>query len=177
MIAVPAVLVLFLITQFLVVKQMDRDLRDLQLSFDTARPQQERARQLMTEFEAHRRIAAELQSWRDSRIAWHEQLSGILKGVPAGVQLQQLNISQRMAWNEEHLGTRTFAMTVRGRAVGDTAETDVRQLESELSAGSVFGQLMERVEVPQYGADASADASPGDRVFQMTCEYKARAIE
>jgi hypothetical protein len=177
LIVVPAALVLYLISQFLVVKQLDRDLRDLRLSFETAKPQQERARQLMTEFEAHRRIETELQGWRNSRIAWHEQLTGVLQEVPAGIQLEQLNISQRMALNEEQHGMRTFLLTMRGKAVGDTAEADVRRLESEFSDGPVFGQLTERVEVPQYGADMSSDASRNDRVFQMTCEYKARAIE
>lgn len=176
-ILVPVLLGILLMAQIVVVRQLRGELRDLTRSLESAKPQQERAKAFVTEFQSHRAILEELSAWTNSLISWHGQLSSIMAVIPTNMQLRSLAVSQTFQLDENATPVRLFTTTLNGRAVGDQAEGSVRLLENALRDGDPFRMFTTNVSVPLYGADESPTASRHDRVFEIASQYNPRAIK
>ncbi|MDA0577216.1 MAG: hypothetical protein O3B24_03860 [Verrucomicrobia bacterium] len=171
---VPLLLVGYLGAQFLWANQLRQDLEGLQQSLESAKPQQERAKALIAEFKSHKDIGQELKGWELTRVNWSDQLQGLMQIVPPNVQLSDLRVSQSIQLSKIEHPARLFALTLKGKAVGDDAERSVKRLENALQIEPVFTGLVQRVSIPVYGADTSPDAKRGDRVFAIACECNLR---
>ncbi|MDA0990999.1 MAG: hypothetical protein O3A51_09635, partial [Verrucomicrobia bacterium] len=163
--------------QFAVADGLRRELNDLTLSWETAQPQQEKARAMIEGFRVQGEIRKEMEGWAQSRLAWHEQLIGLLEITPENIQLQSLSINQVLRLFEESSPARYISMRLDGRAIGTEAERSVRALEQSLSTAPAYTSLIAKVSVPQYGADQSPGAKKEDRSFQIACEYAERQFE
>lgn len=175
-VVVPVVLAGLLTIQVLIVGQLGKELQGLKTSLDNAQPQQQKASELMTQFLAHKNILAEMDGWRSSRMAWSEQLEGLMRVVPDNIQLQRFSVSQTLQLSTADKPARSFSASLEGKAVTDDAEQSVRGLENALIHQPPFSPSTTNVLVPQYAADGSPSANRDDRVFQITCQYLQRTF-
>ena len=176
-ILIPLILVGLFVQQFLTAARLRREMENLSLTWDTARPQQEKARQMIEGFQAQGDIRKELQGWQLSRIRWNEQLIGLVRVVPENVQLFSFSMNQSQRLIEEKTPARAYTTSMRGKAVGPTAEMSIRALERRLASEPPFEDVVAAVTVPEYGADTSPGASRDDRVFRIDSRYEEQPFE
>jgi hypothetical protein len=175
-IVVPVILLGVLAAQLLFLSQLKQELANNQLSFENAQPQQEKAKVLIAEFQTHRDLQNEFAGWNHSRLAWSQQLLGLMSTVPTNIQLQEISSSQTLQLTNDK-PARLFVLNLRGKSVGAEAEQSVKHLESELLDAPPFHALTASVEVPVYGASAEPAADRDDRVFQIVCHYAQRVFQ
>lgn len=176
-VSVPIIIAILLAIQALYVGQLRRDLATVKLSRDSAGMQQNRARDLIKEFQSHRAIQEELSGWTNSRVAWHENLGVLMTVVPTNVQLRALNVGQTLQLREDQVPLRLFTLNLGGRAVGSGAEPSVRTLEDALRSTPPYSSMVTNLTVPLYGADTTAGAQRDDRVFEISCQFFPRAFQ
>lgn len=172
----PILLAGFVIMRTITVMKLRTQLRLFDDEWSLLSPKSERADELIKDFQRNEKLLLEMRGWENSRLAWHGQIDALIRAVPTQIQLQSLRVSQTLLL-EDKVPERQFTMAIRGRAVGVTAEQNVKRLERSLSSVETFAPVMREVDVPQYGADTSEDASKEDRVFLIQCDYKERPFE
>ena len=162
--------------QLFIVVGLRKQLNDLILDWEIKQPQSEKAITLTKEFESHKSILRELEGWKKSRIAWNDQISQIMKITPENIQLQTLTMHQVLSLYKKTSPARMYALSLAGKATGRTAEKSVRGFEQKLQSSSAFTGVVEKVTVPQYGEDPSADADRDDRIFQIETDYEVQTF-
>ncbi|MCE9614996.1 MAG: hypothetical protein K8T26_12010 [Lentisphaerae bacterium] len=175
-VVVPVILLGILAGQFLIVSQLNQELTGIKLTYDSALPQQEKAKALIAEFQTHRDLQAEFTGWSHSRMAWSEQLQGVMTVVPTNIHLQELTSAQTLQLTNDK-PARLFTLTMRGTAVSSEAEQSVKSLESRLITAPAFTSLTASVTVPVYGANTEPGANRDERVFQIVCQYAQRVFQ
>jgi hypothetical protein len=151
-----------------------RELRMLDARWQQMEPRTKDAAKLLSEFQANREVMKVLEGWRHARVAWHEQFAGIMRVVPAEVQLTHLSVASTIGAVSNKAPARVFAMTLQGRATGPEAELRVQEIEARLLSAAPFSSLTKKAEVTQFGSDTAPNANKDDRVFQILCTYAPR---
>lgn len=157
--------------------QLRDELSDIETDWDITKRRSDKAEELSQNFQVNRMIQSELKGWRNTHVDWHDQLTGILRHVPAEVQLTNLRISQLLQLMDERVPARIFTMTMKGRSVGASSEENVQHLEQRLRESEPFAALMKEVTVSSYGADLTEDADKDDRIFDIRCSYMEREFK
>jgi len=173
--AVALLLAAVLVWKFIRVQHEYRILSD---EWDMTEPQREAADTRLKAFQVNAAILQEIEGWEKARIAWHGQINGLIRAVPATVQLDTLRVNQNLQLTaNKNVPARAFVMDLRGKAVGGGAEESVRQFEQALENREPFKSAVDSVKVPVYAADPSKDADRNDRIFGITCSYKQKVFE
>ena len=174
----PAIVMLLVAIGVWSVIRVQHEYKMLNSEWELTEPQRKEADRQVVAFRVNVSILKEIEGWQKARIDWHQQLAGLLRLVPANVQLDTLRVSQNFQLvDDSEIPARVFVLDLRGKAVGENAEDSVRGVERNLASREPFSTAGESVKVPVYGADPSQDASDNDRVFGITCRYKNKAFE
>lgn len=140
------------------------------------KPRKEEAIRLTQQLNANRAMRDELAGWRATHVDWHRQLAVVHRHVPSSVQLTSLNLSQVLQTTNNVLA-RVFNLRIQGKAVGARADGDVDALKDGLRTDAALTNVHGRAEITMFAADASRDARPEDRVFQIDCRYEPRLFK
>lgn len=154
--------------------RLKSDLTSLETALAETEPAKAQAMTIADETVQTRAIYEEVNGWRQARIHWHAQLTGLLRHVPRTIQLHSLNIAQKLQVVEEEFPARVFTMTLSGKAVGRDAEKQVTELRQRLLNAACFDGAIEDVRVARFAADAGQNANKDDRVFELVCQYRPR---
>lgn len=117
----------------------------------------------------------EIRGWRDSRIAWGEQLGNLQPAVPAVIQLTDLRVSQTILSLANNQPGRAFEIRISGRTAAARSEANVVQFMEALKQPP-FAGVIKSVELPA-GSFRQDPASKTDRIFDIICKYVPRALE
>jgi hypothetical protein len=150
----------------------------LEARWEVSEPKQEHARKTSEQVNVHLKTLEELNAWKDSRIEWNKQLSAIAETTPDSVQLTALVVSQQFdADTPPSPPKRIFTMTINGKTSGEGAMDYIEILSKSLEHHKAMANLINSVDVTDYEADTSENASELDRVFQIDCAYKTQPPE
>ncbi len=147
---------------------------DLETQWKAAEPRKLSSLRYRQQLSANKKIMDELEGWQASQLAWHTQLIAVQQEIPDTVQLHRMLINQTLQLVNNRTPTRTFIMTIDGRAMGDTAETDIQSLKNHLEHADAFVGIVKEdgVRVPVYGADPTPGVNRADRIFKIQCMYE-----
>jgi hypothetical protein len=176
-IVVPVVIIVFMalqVTRLLAVKSEEKAVEARWL---TTEPLEKKAGELAGVRRANDALLAELEGWSKSRVRWNEQLVALMTVVPTNIQLTELRIGQTFQVIQDKVPARVFAMSLKGMAYGAEAESSVKKLEQIFSQDASFSNVIQKVEVPMYGAANTEGAGKDDRVFEIRCSYRERTFE
>ena len=174
----PAIAALLVAIGIWNVIRVQHEYKMLNSEWELTEPQRDAADRQLSAFQVNVRVLKEMEGWEKARIQWHSQLEGLVRVVPANVQLDSMRVSQNFQLvNDNKTQARVYSMEVRGKAIGQGAEDSVRQLERALANRQPFKSSIESVKVPVYGADPSTDADRNDRIFGIKCAYSHLAFQ
>jgi hypothetical protein len=160
---------------------LNSKLAALESEWKTVEPKKKAAEEMKQQLARNQKILDDLQSWKHARIPWNEQILGILRETPPGIQLSALRVSQMLEIVEKkNVPARNFTMVLDGRAQGASAEQDVQLLQRRLQQSPPFADAIRKedgVQVPKFAADPSPQAGKSDRVFQILSLYGPRTFE
>lgn len=173
-ITVPIIIIVMGLVAGISVMHSKIKLKQLTRSWELAEQKQEEAKGLRNESAINNRIKIEIQGWRESHINWYEQLLGLQRIAPLKMQFTKLRISQTLQLVKNKFPARHLNLTLSGKAVGPTAESDVNHFISTIRSSEVFTEQMEDVIIKSFAEDREENASRDDRVFEIECIYKPR---
>jgi hypothetical protein len=157
--------------------RLKSELKGLEAAWDKVGPREERALHLKEQAAANTEIEQELEGWRKSRVAWHGPLLAMMQTVPSTIQVRSLGVEQRLQLIGEGVPARASELLITGKATGADAEANVQRLKARLQKALSELDELTSAEVTKYAADTSRGASKSDRVFEITCKYKAKTFE
>ncbi len=171
-IIVPALIIFLIGIQALKTTVTSNQLRMYKLRWELAEPKQKQSHKLLELLHYNTRTSKELEAWKNSRIEWHKQLSAIIKSVPATIQATTIFMSSE---NDSMPSppTRKFILTINGKNSGEGAMDYIEIFEKCLENHSSITGIVESIEVTNYEADTSDNATEFDRIFQIECIYKS----
>lgn len=156
---------------------MTRELRQLETAWRSAEPQKKKAEKLSVETAYDRHIVKEITGWKNSRIDWHKQMETVQGVVPPAIQIVSLTVEQTLDSAEDKRPTRTYTMSLRGKARGTESEEAVKGLRTGLQRAETSTGTVEKVQVVTYGAETGQNAGTNDYVFQIDCIYHVKVFE
>lgn len=116
-----------------------------------------------------------LQSWRDARIAWGEQLENISHIVPDVVQLTEIRVTHMVIMVSNNIPARVFEAKLSGRTAAARSEVNVLQFVEGFKTPP-FTRFVESAILPS-GAFRQDPVVKSDRIFDIVCKYSPRLIE
>jgi hypothetical protein len=134
-------------------------------------PKMQEATRLFKESQGNRAILDEFVGWSNARVPWHEHLLALQQGIAKDLQLDSLRVSHSMQLVDGKQPARVYKLTMTGTGLGTTAQGNVQDIRRLLSDDEAFGDSMQTVDVPRYGADPE---NKNRRIFEVECEYRAR---
>lgn len=137
-------------------------------------PKYKAAVQMRNELVERTATLNEIKGWRDSRIAWGDQLGNLQPVVPAVIQLTEMRVSQTILSLSNNLTGRAFEMRISGRTAAARSEANVVQFMDALKQPP-FAGVIKSAELPP-GAFRQDPASKTDRIFDIICKYVPRAL-
>ena len=173
----PLLLVMLAFYTFLGMRKVTGELSMLEAEWNAAKPRKIRAEEIAAQREVNGAIRSEIEGWKTSRMAWSEQLLGLMRRVPSSIQMHRLRTTQALHLIDEKLPARVFAMTLEGKAVGGLAEDNVQAMRRQLAEGPPFEESVSEVKVAKFAQDPSGDAVKTDRIFTIELTYEPRAFE
>lgn len=176
MFTVPALIAAFALQLFLTTQRLSSKLASLDRQMESAGPRAEEARLISTALSANDAILNEFKTWQAARIDWHVQLIGLMRQTPANIQLLNLQLGHSLQIAEE-TSARIYALTIKGRAVGEQAEQGIKALERTLQSAAPFQGATTNVSIPFYRADSAPEAQKEDRVFEILSRYTPRVFK
>lgn len=173
-ILVPTVILFLIGIQALKYRTTISELRMLKARWEIAEPKQKQSQNLLAQLNYNTRTANELEEWRKSRIDWHKQLQAILVVAPETIQITDIFVSSESGRKSElSPPIRKFTLTIDGKNSGEGAMDYIEIFEKGLKNYSSITGIVESIEVSNYEADTSENATEFDRVFQIECIYKS----
>lgn len=176
-IAIPAIVVFIIAHQFFNGTLASSELRVLESRWETADPKQKHALKLAGRLRYNHETIKELEAWKASHIAWHEQLTAIMEAAPPTIQATTLILSQNRDTNlPDSPPVRNFTLTVEGKTSGENAMRYVEAFKDGITTHA-NAHVIASVDVANYNADMGEGAEELDRVFQLDCVYKQHPME
>jgi hypothetical protein len=145
----------------------------LESRWELDEPRQNSSKKLGEKLRYNMQTEKELEAWKLSRINWHKQIQAIIETTPGTIQITSVIISPD--FNTEDPPSppkRTFRLTIDGKNSGEGAMDYIEILKNSLEHHKSMAKIVESVDVTNYEADTSDDATELDRVFQIECMYK-----
>lgn len=187
-IVLPLIALVVLVSAILNLMTLRSKQRLFEAKWADAEPKMNKALALAEELTQNRALLEELQGWNASHLDWHTQLAGLRDVVPVTIQLDRLRVSQTLQLSPGKKGeaeaatptgppVRAFALTMSGRALGESAEQDIQFLKRGMESAPAFTGIVSSVKVTKYGEDTAKGAGPNDRVFQIDSIYEPRAFK
>jgi hypothetical protein len=139
-------------------------------------PKHKEALRVRGELSRQREVLALIQGWRAARVEWGRQLQDLQPLVPPLIQLTELKVTQNQVLQPKDVPARVFELRVTGRTPAERAEMNVSQLQDVLGKLPPFDALMESVSLPP-GAFRQDPLKKTDRLFEIACKYKPRALQ
>ena len=170
---IPAIIIFILGTQILNYKMISSQLNMLESRWELDEPRQNSSKKLAEKLRYNIQTEKELEAWKNSRINWHKQIQAIIETTPGTIQITSVIISPD--FNTEDPPSppkRTFRLTIDGKNSGEGAMDYIEILKNSLEHHKSMTKIVESVQVTNYEADTSDDATELDRVFQIECMYK-----
>lgn len=138
-------------------------------------PKYKAAIHIRNDLAAKGEVLKEIQAFRNTRLAWGEQLQNIQPAVPAVIQLMELRMSQTVLSLSNNISARVFEVRMTGRTAAERSEVNVVQFLDSLKAPP-FAGVVESAALPP-GAFRQDPVSKADRVFEIICKYVPKALE
>jgi hypothetical protein len=173
-IVAPVVMVVVLALIVLGFLQTKWELAALEQRWENTKPKKAEADELRTQLRRNEEVLDEIRALRDSSLALHEELAGLLRIVPADAQLLALSLTHQPTLTAAGKPARQFSLAMEGRAVGARADRSVADLRQRLQEAALGTAPMQSVEVTRFGPDTSAGAEREDRAFRIDCAYVTR---
>ena len=126
---------------------------------------------------ANKETLKNLNGIKHSRLEWNKQLLLFMTTTPDSIQLRKLSGSGTLQLNAKKQVTRTYNVSLSGKAIGDKIDITIANFTKTLSTGKKFSTYIERAQVTDYDKDHSLGAKINDRVFTIDCSYKPRKFE
>ena len=120
-------------------------------------------------------VLKEIQAFRNTRIAWGEQLQNLQRAVPAVIQLTDMRVSQTVLTLSNNISARVFEVRLAGRTAAARSEVNVVQLLDALKEPPFKG-VVESATLPP-GAFRQDPVNKTDRVFEIICKYIPKPLE
>lgn len=118
----------------------------------------------------------ELQSWRDTRVAWGKQLMQLQQAISPLIQLTELRVTQDLLVMSNNVPARVFELRLAGRTGTQQSEATVSELREALAGWPPFDTFIETVNIPP-GAFRQDPGSKADRTFELVCRYYPRPFK
>lgn len=142
-------------------------------------PQKE-AVNLRVEFEAHKKMAKELNTWKASVLPMKDCLVAIQECVPEQIQFQTLSFSETVGpfvKKKDQAPSRLQSISIDGQVVVSDAMTYINQLKEAIEKHPTLSNLVSLVEVTDFRApDQGADAAPY-LLFQIKATLNPRKMQ
>ncbi|MFZ4779869.1 MAG: hypothetical protein ACOYM3_31300 [Terrimicrobiaceae bacterium] len=164
-----AVFLMVLISVFSTHRALKNSVRYNEDEWVRTEPKYKAALQLRDDLARKTATLKEIQSWRESRIAWGRQLEYLQEVVPSAIQLTELRVTHDLLVMTNNVPARVFEMRLSGRTGALRSEADVSEFRQALSGQPPFDKFMEAVSIPP-GAFRQDPATKSDRVFEITCK-------
>ncbi len=176
-IAIPAIVVFVVGHAFFNNALRLSELRVLESRWEAAEPKQNHALKLAGRVRYNQDTLEELDAWKASQIAWHQQILLAMEAAPATVQATTLIVSQNREDNAvPSPPVRHFTMTIDSKTSGENAMRHVEAFKEGIQNHAGATGILS-VDVVNYNADTDRNAGELDRVFQLECTYKPRPME
>ncbi|NQT92126.1 MAG: hypothetical protein HQ559_05140 [Lentisphaerae bacterium] len=152
---------------------------DLEDRWKLAEPRKLASLRYRQQLSANKKILDELEGWQAAQLAWHRQLIAVQREIPDTVQLHRMSVNQTLQFLNKRTPARSFVMVLEGRAIGETAETDIQDLKRRMGRAEPFVDTVKEdgVHVPVYGSDPTPGANKADRIFKIQCLYIDKLFE
>ena len=118
-------------------------------------------------------MLAEISAWSKVHVNFCKVISEIIKETQGNVQFETLRLSEAFQPN----GTRSFNITIKGRAFGEEAETSILSLRKKLGTNKHLDPLLLKVEGSIKLDDSAASNNSSVRIFQIDCIFEPRKFE
>ena len=153
------------------------ELNNLELQWQVIKIKKNNADRLRNQISDNKEILNQLKGIRNSRLEWNKQLINFMATTPDSIQFRKLSISQTVQLNEKKQATRTYKVSLEGKATGDKVDITVAGFTKTLSTDPRFSPYIELAQVTNYDKDHSPNAKKNDRIFTIDCNYKSRIFE
>lgn len=154
-------------------RALANNVRQAEEEWKRTEPKYKAALQLRSDLANKAATLKEIQSWRQTRIAWGDQLAQLQRIVPSMIQLTELHVTHDLLVASNNVPARVFELRLSGRTGSLRSEANVSELREALSAQPPFDALIETVSIPP-GSFRQDPASKSDRTFEMVCKYLPR---
>ena len=173
-IVIPSIIIFMAGIQILKYSVTISELHMLESKWTLAEPKQNRSRELLAHLHYNMQTSAELEKWKDSRINWNQQLQAILESAPKTIQATSLFISSKLENPSiPSPPIRSYILIIDGKNSGKKAMDHIEIFKQNLEKHCSKIDIIESIEVSNYEADTSDNATQFDRIFQIECIYKS----
>ncbi len=126
------------------------------------------------ELKESQQVADVVEGWAASRTDWNLLLRRLQAAVPPSIQLLRMNMDETVG-PADNAACRLAGMSIKGQAIGESAEADVRALDQALKTGAAFTNAFANVKVQRFEASENA-AEKNTRVFDIECILAPKKI-
>jgi len=198
--------VLFGFISFMRMRTAQNDLVAAENIWEMRKPYYEKIQAMKKDLATEKKLSKELDGWKRSRIAWHEQLFALQKLIPSSMQLQQLSIRGDLKFgkppprpavkkkeNKEDkekkkkkkkkapvisVGTpfREYSIRLMGRTSGEKAEYVVVQFVRVLDRSTAYRSLLKSIKLLSLNRDTTSDTGQNDQRFVIEAMTVKRDI-
>lgn len=171
---VGAGIVLFLVSFYTSYHSLESEVNTTVDEWRRTEPKYKAALQLRTDLAILNDKYKEITGWRDTRLAWSDQLEALAAVVPAPVQLTELLVSHDL-FVISNIPARVYEMRLTGRTGAAGSEANVGDFAAALREPP-FDVWVDSAQIPP-GRFRQDTAVKTDRIFEIVCKFKPRRFE
>jgi Tfp pilus assembly protein PilN len=157
-------------------RALNNSVRYVDEEWKRTEPKYKAALQIRGDLEKTTATLKEIQSWRETRLAWGQQMEYLQQVVPPLVQLTEMRVTQDLLVLSNNIPARVFELRLSGRTGSLRSEANVSELREALAGRPPFNAFIESVSIPP-GAFRQDPAVKSDRTFEIVCRYFPRPFK
>jgi len=179
--------VLFGFLAFVRMRIAQNDLEAAENIWEMRKPYYEKIQAMKKDLATEKSLSKELDGWKRSRIAWHEQLFALQKLIPSAMQLRRVSIRGDLGFEKPparaavkvkseggkkkkpkvapNIPFREYSIRLEGRTSGKKAEDVVVQFVRVLDRSTSYHALLNSIKLLSLNRDTTGDAGQNDQRF------------
>lgn len=174
MIAVPAIILLFVAHALITLNMNRAELTRIEELIAAKKPQLTLSAEIMKQQRVYRDMLVQLNGWKSMRLNCGQALEALRQTVPLEVQLTDMTLSRTLSATNKTPVTR-FSLLLKGKT-GGTPEAHLTRFRLNLLREPTLANTLADVVVPEgaFVEDTSPGAHPMDRRFELNCTFNPR---